>query len=151
MMVDASTAGLSAALAAQTRIAAWQTFSCAVAVLACGAVWACFRVGLPLAALGAVSVAVAVAVGIGNLLFARRLVGVGLRTWGRMVLAPVSAVAALAAPVAYCLRAAMQPGFVRLLAVGSASASVVLLAAWFIVFSPDERRLVLNVAMRRRR
>jgi len=144
MMIESATAGIAAALAAQPKIAAWQSLSCAVLVAASAGVWTCLWSGLPLASLGAVFAAAACATGAVRLVFAKRLAGVGFAEWLRCVFLPFALLGGLSAAVAFAVRSLVEPGLARLAAVCAAVASVVLPVAWCAVLTDGERRRILD-------
>ena len=145
MVLDAATAGIVAALSAELRIGAWQAFECVVLAMTCPVAWGCFWQGLPLEAWGWVFLAATVAMTVGRVWFAHRMLALSPGEWCSHVALPLAVVFVGAEGVAMVVRWGMAPSFVRLVAVGLGSVIATLALAWAVAIDGDERRRVLEM------
>ena len=148
MTVDSSTTGIVAALSAARNIGPWQAFECLVLTGTCPAALICFRQGQSLGVIGVVFVVASAMIVVGRVWFARRMLGLQASEWLTRALWPIVAVVSLSAVVAWSIRAALSPSFLRFGFVVVGSVVATLLTACMVAMTSRERKDVWQVISR---
>lgn len=142
-VIDKSSYGHSIALNANGDIKWYAIVLSPVVMLAFVIAWVLLFCGVDVNAIGIGLVSSTVLLGAGRLAFARRILGMRVRSWFARVAAPllITIVSVLAAGL--LPRAFLPPSFVRVLATAVVCECVLLPLAWFVVLDGEERSFIL--------
>ena len=130
------------AISASGRMAAYQVGAGSVSILAVPAAWLMMRNGLGLAAVGYVSIGVAVVNVAQRVFFAHRLAGISAGDWLRRVALPLAGLVLVGGAVASVPHLAMASSLLRFVVTTLAAEAVMLPFAWFAVIDAEEQAYV---------
>ena len=141
-LLDRLSAGYMLAVNAYGRIAAYQATVGTCLVLTLPLAWVFLKGGAPPTSVGIAFVVTMAAVSAGRVFWARRLLGVPVRSWVRKVAFPTSTVAVAALSVGMGPRWLLSPSLSRLALVTVAGIVTTLFTAWFLALDGNERSLI---------
>lgn len=137
---DKLTTGLMILVNASGRIAAYQAVLGSLAILTLPIAVAGVWLGGGVAAIAWALVGVATIKSLGRVVFARRLVGLGIGSWVREVAVPIGVVTLLSACGGYVPRLWVAPSFGRVVLTTLCTLVVFVPITWFFVLSPEEKK-----------
>ena len=139
-LLDRLSAGYMLAVQAHGRIAAYQATLGIILVLTLPIAWVFLRMGSPPTSVGIAFVVTMVAVSTGRVFWVRRLLGVPVSRWLKVVVFPSTIVAIAAIAVVTVPRLLLSPSPFRLVITTVVGITTILVTTWFLALGNDERR-----------
>jgi O-antigen/teichoic acid export membrane protein len=148
LILDRLSAGITVAVSAVGKIAAYQATLGTCLILTLPLAWLFLKLGAPPTSVSLASIITVAIVSVGRVFWARRLLGAPIRRWLTGVVIPSSMVTLIAVVVSMVPRWLLVPSFSRLVIVSLTGSATILLTAWYLAFSVNERGLVKQIAGR---
>ena len=147
-LVDKATSGHVIVLNANGKLGSYQVTVGCLLILTLPLAWMLHTLGFGLAGIGIALVAGSIAAGFGRVFFARRLVGMGTRVWLKQVVLPALVLTGCTTGIGMLPRLVMEASFVRVCFTTTASLTVFIPLAWFLMLSREERAACLMYSKR---
>ena len=138
-LIDRLTAGFLLAVQAHGRISGYQMTVGVSMLLTLPLAWVFLTLGYPPASVGSAFVIMMTGCTLGRIYWARKIVGIGFKSWLRHVFLPVSGIAAFSAFAAVIPYGTIPSGVLRLFITTGLSVTAALVAIWVLGFDMTER------------
>ena len=145
LIIDRMTLGPPLGISAHGRIAAYEVVQGFLFLLALPFMWLIFRFGHGPEAIGYALFLSNLAYCIGRIIFAKLLIAFPVVTWIRSSFLPLTFAMSASASAGYAASFMIDGHLFRLLATGIASASTLIVIAWYWVFNGTEKRHAANL------
>ncbi len=142
LVIDKTSVGHMLAVNANGKVALYQCFLGTALILTLPIAWAAAHLGCGIHSVAIGFIVATMLSAWGRVLFARTLVGMGVRHWLASIVWPIACVSFVGGAIGWCVHFVAAPSFLRICATTACVESVFLPLVWFFVLDPSERQYV---------